>query len=298
MAQWQPAYDQDGGVAVAYSATGSGVGVEQITARAVDFGASDAPLSKAQMKEAKGVVQIPWALAAIDIAYNAPGAPAKLRLTGPVLAEIYMGRITSWNDAKIAALNPGTTLPTTKITPIHQNDASGDTFAFTDYLSRVSPGWKTSIGNSSQVKFPTGVGAKGNSGVVATIAATHGAIGYVASSYADAPGLHLALVQNAAGNYPAPGISSISAAANVLKGVPANNEISIVDPPASAPGAYPISTFTYAIVPASGSNASALDGFLSWAITTGQSFGQKLGFAPLPANVVAADRETIAARKD
>jgi phosphate transport system substrate-binding protein len=296
MERWQPAYDRDGGVAVAYSATGSGVGIEQITAGAVDFGASDAPLTEAQMKEAKSVVQMPWALAAVDIAYNVPGVPADLRLTGPVLAEIYMGKITTWNDARIAALNPQITLPATKITPIHQSDGSGDTFAFTDYLSHVSPEWKSSIGNALQVKFPAGAGAKANSGVASAIGSTPGAVGYIASSYAGSDGLHLALVQNSAGNYPVPGIPSISAAASTVKDVPPNNVTSIVDPPASASNAYPISTFTYAMVPASGSN-SALNGFLSWAITTGQSYGGKLGFAPLPANIVAADRQTIAKRE-
>ena len=294
ISQWQPEYDKEAGVAVAYSAIGSGGGIAQITARTVDFGASDAPLSEDEFKEANGVVQIPWALAAINVAYNLPGAPNELKLTGPVLAEIFMGKIKTWNDPKIAALNPGVTLPETKITPVYRTDGSGDTYGFTDYLSHVSPEWKSSIGNSTQVKFPVGIGGKGNSGVGGAISSTPGSIGYIAISYVLANKFHYALVQNAAGKYPVPGIASISAAAKALKEVPSNNQISIVDPPASAPGAYPISTFTYALVPTKSSKASTLKAFLNWAVTTGQKFGPKLEFAPLPAKVVAASQATIA----
>jgi phosphate transport system substrate-binding protein len=294
ISQWQPEYDKEAGVAVAYSAIGSGGGIAQITARTVDFGASDAPLTEDQFKEANGVVQIPWALAATTVAYNLAGAPNELKLTGPVLSEIFMGKITSWNDPKIAALNPGVTLPETKITPVYRTDGSGDTYAFTDYLSHVSPEWKSSVGTSTQVKFPAGIGGKGNSGVGGAISSTPGSIGYIAISYVLANKFHYALIQNAAGKYPVPAIASISAAASALKEVPSNNQISIVDPPASAPGAYPISTFTYALVPLKSSKASTLKAFLNWAITTGQKFGPKLEFAPLPSKVVAASQATIA----
>lgn len=291
---WQPEYDKAAGVAVAYSAIGSGGGIAQITARTVDFGASDAPLTEDQFKEAKGVVQIPWALAATDVAYNVPGVPTELKLTGPVLAEIFMGKITTWNDPKIAALNPGTSLPAMKITPVYRTDGSGDTYAFTDYLSHVSPEWRSSIGNSTQVKFPVGIGGKGNSGVGGAISSTPGSIGYIAIAYVLANKFHFALIQNAAGKYPVPGIPSISAAAAALTEVPPNNAISIVDPPASAPGAYPISTFTYALVPVKSTKAATLKPFLGWAVTTGQKFGPKLEFAPLPAKVLAANQATIA----
>jgi phosphate transport system substrate-binding protein len=294
ISQWQPEYDKEHGVTVAYSAIGSGGGIAQITARTVDFGASDAPLTEDQTKEANGVVQIPWALAATVIAYNVPGIPNELKLTGPVLAEIWMGKITTWKDAKIAALNPGVPLPAMKITPVYRTDGSGDTFAFTNYLSRISPEWKSSIGNATQVKFPVGIGGKGNSGVGGAISSTPGSIGYIAISYVLANHFDYALIQNAAGNYPVPGIPSISAAAAALTEVPANNAISIVDPPASAPAAYPISTFTYALVPLKSSKASTLKPFLTWAITTGQKFGPKLLFAPLPTRVRAAAEATIA----
>jgi phosphate ABC transporter phosphate-binding protein len=294
ISQWQPEYNKQAGVTVAYSAIGSGGGIEQITARTVDFGASDAPLSEDQFKEAKEVVQIPWALAATVVAYNVPGVPNELKLTGPLLAEIYLGKVSTWNDPKIAALNPTLSLPAMKITPIYRTDGSGDTYAFTNYLSQVSPEWSSSVGKGTQVKFPTGVGGKGNSGVGGALSSTPGSIAYIAISYVLANKFDYALIRNAAGRYPVPGIPSISAAAGTLTQVPADNGISIVNPPASAPGAYPISTFTYAIVPLKAPKASTLKPFLKWAVTSGQKFGPKLLFAPLPPKVLAADEATIA----
>lgn len=293
ISQWQPEYDKKAGVAVTYGAIGSGGGIAQITARTVDFGASDAPLTEDQFNEAKGVVQIPWALAATVVAYHLEGAPNQLKLTGPVLAEIYEGKVKTWNAPAIAKLNPGVTLPSTEITPIHRSDGSGDTFAFTNYLSHVSHEWSAKYGHSTQVNFPVGDGAKGNSGVGGALTSTNGSIGYIAIAYVLANKFDYALIQNAAGKYPVPGVPSISAAAATLTSVPANNEVSIVDPPASASGAYPISTFTYAIVPTSAPKASTMKPFLKWAISEGQTFGPKLDFAPLPAKVVTADEAAI-----
>ena len=294
MSQWQPAYDTASGVAVTYGAIGSGGGIEQSTARTVDFGASDAPLTPAQFTAAKGVVQVPWALAATVVAYHLTGVPNQLKLTGTVLADIYLGQITMWNAPQIKALNPGVNLPATKITPVYRTDGSGDTYAFTNYLSHVSPTFKSKVGNATQVSFPVGLGGKGNSGVGGVLSTTNGSIAYIAISYVLENKFDYALIQNAAGKYPVPGVPSISAAAAALTSVPANNDVSIVDPPASASGAYPISTFTYAIVPTKSSKATTLKAFLSWAITTGQADGPKLDFAPLPAKVVTADTATIA----
>lgn len=293
VSKWQPKYNEEHEVAITYGAIGSGGGIAQITQRTVDFGASDAPLSAEQFSEAKGVVQIPWALAATTVAYNVEGVPSKIHLTGPVLAEIYEGKITSWNDSKIAALNPSVKFPSLKITPIHRSDGSGDTFAFTNYLSHISSEWSSKIGHSTEVKFPVGVGGKGNSGVGAAISSTNGAIGYIAIAYVVENEFDFAMIENAAGKFPEPGIKSISAAAATLKSVPSNNEVSIVDPPSSAPEAYPISTFTYAIVPLESPKASTLKPFLKWAITEGQEFGPDLDFAPLPEAVVKADEATI-----
>lgn len=294
ISQWQPTYESKYGVAITYGAIGSGGGIAQITARTVDFGASDAPLTPGQAAACKGCVQIPWALAATVIAYHVRGVPNQLKLTGPVLADIWLGKITTWNAPQIKALNPGVNLPSTKIQPVYRTDGSGDTYAFTNYLSDVSPQWKAQVGYATQVHFPLGLGGKGNSGVGGVLASTDGAIAYIAIAYVLENKFDYALVQNAAGKYPVPGIPSISAAAAALKSIPADNNVSIVDPPASAPGAYPISTFTYAIVPLKSPKASTLKPFLSWAITAGQADGPKLDFAPLPSQIVSADQSTIA----
>jgi phosphate transport system substrate-binding protein len=295
MSQWQPKYDEDHGVAVTYGAIGSGGGIEQITARTVDFGASDAPLTASQSSACKGCIEIPWALSATAVAYHVTGVPNGLHLTGPVLADIWLGEIKAWNDPRIKELNPGVNLPSTKITPVYRTDGSGDTYAFTNYLSHVSPQWKSQVGTSTQVHFPVGLGGKGNSGVGGVLSSTNGAIAYVALAYVVENKFDAAAVKNTAGKFETPGISSISAAAASLKSVPSNNAISIVDPPASASAAYPISTFTYVIVPEKSSKAKELKAFISWAISpAGQQFGPKLDFAPLPAKVVAADQSTIA----
>jgi phosphate transport system substrate-binding protein len=294
MSQWQPKYDEDHGVAVTYGAIGSGGGIEQITARTVDFGASDAPLTASQASACKGCVQIPWALAATAVAYHVSGVPNGLHLTGPVLADIWLGKIKTWNAPQIKALNPGAHLPSTKITPVYRTDASGDTYAFTNYLSHVSSQWKSQVGTSTQVHFPAGLGGKGNSGVGGVLASTNGAIAYIALAYVVENKFDDAAIQNAAGKFETPGISSISAAAATVKSVPSDNNVSIVDPPASASGAYPISTFTYVIVPTKSSKAKELKAFIKWAIgPDGQKFGPKLDFAPLPSVIVSADQATL-----
>jgi len=279
---------------VTYGAVGSGAGIAQITARTVDFGASDAPMTPDQAASCKDCLQVPWALGATALAYNVKGVPSRLRLSGPVLADIYLGKVTKWNDPEIVRLNPGLQLPPTTITPVFRSDGSGDTYAFSDFLAKVSPTWKSSKGVSTQVSFSQGVGGKGNDGVAAVVGRTNGAIGYLAISYVLSSNLDYALVENAAGKFPAPGVPSILAAARTATAIPPDNAISITDPPASAPGAYPISTFTYAIVPKSSSAASTLRPFLTYAITAGQKFGPPLEFAPLPPAVVSAGRETIA----
>jgi ABC-type phosphate transport system substrate-binding protein len=183
VSQWEPDYATKAGVTITYGAIGSGGGIDQITARAVDFGASDAPLSADQATACKGCLQIPWALGATVVTYNVKGVPNNLHLTGPVVADMYLGNITSWNDPKIKALNPGVSLPSTKVTPIYRSDGSGDSFVFSSYLSAVSPDFKSKIGASTQPPFSTGTGAAKNSGVAASVQSTDGAIGYVAISY-------------------------------------------------------------------------------------------------------------------
>ena len=295
MAQWESAYlKTPAAVTIAYGAVGSGGGIDAITARTVDFGASDAPLSPDQATACKGCAQIPWALAATVPAYNVSGVPDNLHLTGPVLADIYLGKITYWNDPAIARLNPGVTLPPTHISVVYRSDGSGDSFVFSSYLSAESSTWKSKYGATTQPAFPIGSGAKGNSGVAAAIQATNGAIGYVAVSYIAGDSLHEGLLENAAGKFPKPSLSSIAAAAAAMTTVSPDGSISLINPPASAPAAYPMSTYTYAIVPTSSPKASTLKAFLKYAIgSAGQAFGPSLGFPPLPAAVVAHDTATI-----
>ena len=294
VAKWSGDYQQRAGVTVTYGSIGSGGGIAQITGRTVDFGASDAPLTPDQASACKNCVQVPWALAATLVAYKVKGAPAKLKLSGPVLADIYLGKITHWNDPAIARLNPGAKLPATGITPVYRSDGSGDTYAFTDYLSKVSPEWKSKHGVSTQVNFPAGTGGKGNEGVAADLQRTDGALGYLGISYVFSNNFDYALVENAAGKFPTPGVPSILAAAKTVSSLGPDNTVSITNPPASAPDAYPISTFTYAIVPKGSAKASLLKPFLTYAVTTGQQFAQSLQFAPLPAKVVTADKQAIA----
>jgi len=170
-----------------YSPIGSGGGIQAITTRTVDFGASDAPLSPDQAKACKGCLLVPWALSATTLSYNLPDVGAGLRLSGPVAADIFLGRITKWNDPRITKLNPGKDLPSQGIAPIYRSDGSGDTYAFTSYLNEVSPEWKSKVGNGTSVNFPTGAGAKGNSGVAGTLTRTPGALGYISVAYADLP---------------------------------------------------------------------------------------------------------------
>jgi phosphate ABC transporter phosphate-binding protein len=294
ISQWEPDYATKNGVTITYGAIGSGGGIDQITARAVDFGASDAPLSSDQATACKGCLQIPWALGATVVTYNVKGVPDNLHLTGPVVADMFLGTITSWNDPKIKALNPGVSLPDTKVTPVYRSDGSGDSFVFSSYLSAVSPDFKSTIGASTQPPFSTGTGAAKNSGVAASVQSTDGAIGYVAISYIAADGLNEALVQNAAGRYPTPSPDSIKAAADAVTTAQPDGSIPLVNPPASAADAYPLSTYTYAIVPKSSPKAATLKAFLTYAITDGQSFGPDLGFPPLPSAVVSSDKTEIA----
>jgi phosphate transport system substrate-binding protein len=292
MSKWQSDYSSKTGNTVTYGSIGSGGGIEQITARTVDFGASDAPLSPDQTTACKGCVQIPWTLGAVLPAYSLKGAPNNLKLTGPVLADIYLGKVTTWNDPALAKLNAGVNLPSTKITPVYRTDGSGDTYAFTDYLSHVSPEFKSKVGTSTQVKFPTGVGGDGSDGIAGVLSKTDGSIGYLNVAYATSNGLNYALLQNAAGNYPKATVASINAAAATTKSVPPSG-VSIVDPPASAANAWPDSTYSYVIVPTSSSKADAMKKFITYALGAGQAFAEPLGYGTLPKQVIADDKTAL-----
>src|SRR5258707_7885337 len=191
MANWINGFEIKEGIAVKYGSVGSGAGIAQITARTVDFGASDAPLTPQQAAACNGCVQIPWALSATGLGFNVPGVK-KLNLTGPIIAGIYFGKITNWNDPKIKKVNPKAKLPNLTITPVFRSDGSGDTYAFTNYLSKISPAWKNEVGYATSVGFKAGVGAKGNSGITSTVTTTPGAIGYISATYLSATGARAA----------------------------------------------------------------------------------------------------------
>jgi len=294
---WTPALGSAFGYTLQYSGVGSGAGIAAISNKQVDFGASDAPLTPDQATACGDCVQIPWALSAMAIAYNVPGAPAHVNLDGATISKIFLGQITSWNDPAIAALNKGANLPNLKITPVFRSDGSGSSYALTDYLSSVNGTWKTKIGVSTQPAFPAGQGAKGSGGVAGLISRTDGAIGYVDVAYAVKNHIRFAAVRNRAGVFLFPSLRRIQAAALAFPKVPANNEMHIVDPPKSAKTAYPISTYTYVIVHKTTPNAAELRKMIFWALTVGQTpqYTTKLTFAPLSTvkSVLVASEKTL-----
>ena len=294
VSQWQAAYPSLTGVDVVYQPIGSGGGIQAITNRTVDFGASDAPLTPDQFAACKGCLQIPWALGGTSVMVNVKtNARSPLKITGPVLAAIYLGQVKKWNDAQIAKLNPGVSLPDETITPVYRSDGSGTSYNFTDYLSAVSPAFKSKVGISTQPPFPTGVGGRGSSGVAGVVKNTEGAIGYADIAYAVTNHIPVMAVRNAAGKYTTPGIKSITAASQATKKVAANNEVHIVNPPKSAPLAYPICTYTWVIIPTRTPNAAPLRKFIFWALTGGQKYGVKLRYVPIPKVVLVAAERTL-----
>jgi phosphate transport system substrate-binding protein len=292
--QWIPAVGSAYGYELQYNPIGSGGGVAAITARTVDFGASDAPLSADQFTACKGCAQIPWALSATSVIYNLDGAKNLLKMDGPTLAQIFEGKITSWNDPAIAKLNKGVSLPSTKIAIVRRSDNSGTTFNFTDYLSSVSQSWKSGPGTGVAVNWPTGTGARGSAGVAAAVGQTPGSIGYVDVAYAKANHLKFLAMKNASGKFTTPGLRGILAAASSDQKPDANNALSIVNPPKKFDLAYPISTYTYVIVPMQSAKAAEMKKFLFWAVTKGQTFGPKLLFQPIPKPVLIVAEKTIA----
>src|SRR3569833_909658 len=215
--KWFQEYKDKTGVTINYQGQGSGAGIKQITAHAVDFGASDAPMSDDEMAKAPGIQHIPTVAGAVAVAYNVEGVPDGLKLTGPVIANIFAGKVKNWNDASIGTLNPGVKLPSIPIVPMHRADGSGTTNIFTTYLSQVSPDWNGSIGKGKSVKWPGGMAGKGNPGVAALIQQTPGAIGYVELAYADKNKIPYAAVQNSSGAFVKPSIESTTAAAAAVK---------------------------------------------------------------------------------
>ena len=288
-AEWAAAWAQTtGNPEPTYQAVGSGTGLSDIAKGLVDFGGSDAPLS-ASTTPCAGCFQIPWALTATGVSWNVPGI-RKLNLTGSVLAQIYLGQITNWNDHRITSLNKGEHFPNLAITPIHRADGSGDSYAFTDFLSAVSPAFRTKVGRATKPAFPSGPGGQGNGGMVTVMQQTKGGIAYIAVSYLIAHRLPAAAIQNQARHFEVPNLRNIANAASVGHQA-ANGEIHIVNPPRRAKIAYPISTFTYCILQPTDplGNGALLKQFVKYALGPGQAFGPALDFVPLPKNIKASD---------
>lgn len=298
-AEWAAAWDNSTGNTVTYNPVGSGTGYQDIANGLVDFGASDAPLSAYSSPPCTNCVQIPWGLTATGVSFNINnGAVRSLHLIGTVLARIYLGKITFWDDPAIKRLNPGVNLPHLKIAVFWRSDASGDSFAFTRYLADVSGTFNSRVGASTQPSFPVGTGAHGNGGMAQAVQGTNGAIAYVAVSYLANDQLPAAAIRNAGGRYEVPNLGPIEAAAAVVHSVPSDNQLTIVDPPASARSAYPISTFTYVMLPTSGSraggvSASVIKQFIYYALHGGQAFAASLDFAHLPKVVLKAAVNTL-----
>jgi phosphate transport system substrate-binding protein len=296
---WTPAIGSAFDYTVQYSAVGSGAGISAITSRQVDFGASDAPLTPDQFNACNGCVQIPWALAGTAIPYNIPNLTlpknTNLKLSGDVIAKIYMGQITNWNDPAIKALNAKVSMPDLKITPVFRTGNSGTTYNFTDYLSTASSEWKSKIGTGQSVNWSTGTGANGSAGVAGIVSNTPGAICYVDTAFAVSNHLRFAAIKNRAGRFISPSIRNVAAAGGAVTKVPANNELHIVDPAKSLPTAYPIATYTYVILPTHSAKAAELRKLVFWALTQGQQskYTAKLWFAPIPKNVLAASEKTL-----
>ncbi|HJU13769.1 MAG TPA: phosphate ABC transporter substrate-binding protein PstS [Candidatus Nitrosotalea sp.] len=306
MDNWRVQYNNlHSNIKLNYQSIGSGAGIKLLEQKTVDFAASDAPLQPSEQAAAPGVVTIPESIGGITISYNLPGIDKGMKLTGPVIAQIFMGNITMWNDPAIANLNPGMNLPAQKILIAHRADGSGTTYAFTDYLSKVYPQWKTSVGQGKVVPWPVGTGAQGNAGVAGIVKSTPYAVGYVELAYAYQNNMTYAFVQNADGSaFVEPTIASVAAdAAAGATSLPAPDgdwsKVSIVNEPGN--NSYPISTLTYIMVykdlsQVSGETsdkAQEVTNFLSWVIHDGQQYASPLLYVPLPDAMVKADEQAI-----
>lgn len=287
-------------VSINYQSLGSGAGIRQLTEGTVDFGASDLPMTDEQLKamaDAKKPkpLHFPTVLGAVVLTYNVPGVTGDLNLTPEVIAGIYLGEVTKWDDAKIASANPGVKLPSKAIEVVHRSDGSGTSFIFTDYLSKVSPAWKMKVGANASVSWPLGLGGKGSEGVTGLVKQTPNSVGYVELLYALQQKLPVASVKNAAGKFVKPSVASVTAAAAGAKEMPADFRVSITNE--AGAGAYPISSFTWLLIPSEikdPAKKKSITDFLSWMLTTGQKDCEALSYAPLPKAVVDKEKAQIA----
>jgi phosphate transport system substrate-binding protein len=298
--KWFDVYSRKTGVEFNYQSIGSGGGIKQVLEGTVDFGATDAPMTEDQLKEAKqkqgtDILHIPTVMGAVVVTYNLPGNPRGLKLTQEALAGIFLGEITQWNDPKITSSNPGVSLPDMAIIVAHRSDGSGTTNIFTDYLTKVSKTWEQKVGRGPSVKWPVGLGGKGNEGVSGLVKQSEGALGYVELAYAVKNNLPYASLRNKAGKFAEPTFESVSAAAaGSIKTMPADLRVSITD--ADGANSYPISGFTWLLIYQSGKDkekAAALVKFLKWAMQDGQSYAKDLYYAPLPKQVATMCEKKI-----
>lgn len=285
--KWVSEYNKLTGIQINYQPVGSGGGIKSLTDKTVDYGATDGPMTEAQLAAAGSpVLHIPMVMGAVVPTYNIPGVTASLKFTPDVLAGIYLEQIKKWNDPKITSINPGVTLPDAAITTVHRSDGSGTTYVWTDYLSKVSPEWKTRVGFANSVNWPGGLGASGNAGVAGSVKNTSGAIGYVELIYAIQNKLGYGSVQNAKSKFVEATLDSVTKAADGVT-LPADMRVSITN--SDNADAYPISTFTWALAYteiANKAKALAIARYFWWSTHEGQAFAKDLGYAPLPATVV------------
>jgi phosphate transport system substrate-binding protein len=293
--KWFDEYHKKTGIRINYQSIGSGGGIRQVLEGTVDFGATDGPMSDEQLGQAKTpVLHFPTVLGAVVATFNLPGVD-KLRLTPETLTGIFLGKLTSWNDPALAKDNPGVALPAHAIVPVHRSDGSGTTYVFVDFLSKVSPEWAKTVGKNTAVSWPVGLGGKGNEGVTGLVKQTPNSIGYVELVYAVQNKLPYAEIKNRAGNFVAPTLESVTAAAaGAAASMPEDFRVSITDP--TAPDAYPIASFTWLLVPsriADAEKGKAIVDFLGWMLADGQAFTKPLGYAPLPEAVAEMERKAI-----
>lgn len=287
--KWFSEYGKLKGVAINYQPIGSGGGIRQLTNQTVFFGATDGPMTVDQMQTAPGkILHLPTVLGAVVPIYEIPGVNAELKFTGPLIADIFMGKVTKWNDPAIVKLNPGVKLPDMDITVVHRSDGSGTTYIFADYLAKVSPEWAKTVGVATSVKWPVGLGGKGSEGVTGLVKQTPGSIGYVELVYALQNKIDYGQVQNAAGEMVKASIPSVTAAAAAaVKSMPKDFRVSITNAPGA--GVYPMASFTWLLLyenPKDKAQGKAMVDFMKWALTDGQKYATELGYAPLPPEVV------------
>jgi phosphate transport system substrate-binding protein len=294
--KWFSEYSKShSGVEINYQSIGSGGGIRQVTAGTVDFGASDMPMTDKQLQDSKTkILNLPTVLGADVPAYNIPGVTGEVKFTPEVLAGIFLGKISKWNDKAITSANPGVNFPDKDIIVVHRSDGSGTTFIWTDYLSKVSPEWKSQVGSDTSVKWPVGLGNKGNEGVSGLIRQMSGSIGYVELIYAVQNNIPYGSVRNSAGNFIKASLESVSAAAASAPKMPPDFRVSITNAPGK--DAYPIASFTWLLIPLPSKDPAKgkiLNDFLNWMVTDGQKMTAALSYAPLPDNVVAKEKEAI-----